>query len=108
MSDIVLAQPAQTSTSVAPLADCSPTQQIELRYMNAADALLADAAENGDPKILVDVLTWALACVIDACGKPVVAGDVLLRLGKHIGTLATHRKAREEAAQAMEEGHVPH
>ena len=107
MSDIVLAQPAQTSTSVAPLADCSPTQQIELRYMNAADALLADAAENDAPRVLADVLTWTLARIVDVYGMT-AASDVIRRFGGHLGTLTEHRRARQEAEQAKEEGRAPH
>ena len=58
MSEIVLAQPAATSSPANRLADCSPTQQIEQRNLNAANALLDDAAEHESPRI---VLTWTLA-----------------------------------------------
>ena len=108
MSEIVLAPPGEPFVPAAQLADCSPTEQIELRYMNAANALLDDAAENDAPEILADVLTWTLARIVVGCGSPAVTGDVLHRLGKHICTLAAHRCAREEAAQATEEGHAPH
>lgn len=108
MSEIVLAQPTATSSPAATLADCSPTQQIELRYLNAANALLDDAVEHEAPRILVDVLTWTLARMVVGYGAPAVAGDILRRLGDHIGTLAERRRAQQEAEQAKEEGRAPH
>ncbi len=108
MSEIVLAQPAATSSAATPLADCSPAQQIELRYLNAANALLDDAVEHESPHILVDVLTWTLARMVVGYGAPAVAGDILRRLGEHIGTLAERQRAQQEAEQAKEEGRAPH
>ena len=91
MPKIVIAPPAETSTPAVRLADCSPTQQIESRYVNAAKALLEDAAENDAPRILVDVLTWTLARVVAAYGTPEcryefasdrrIAGELLMKLG---------------------------
>jgi len=107
MSEIVLGQPAESTTAADRLADCSLTEQIELRYLNAANALLDDAAAINATKVLVDVLTWTLARVIDGCGTPAVAGHALHCLGKHICTLAANRCAREEAAKAIEAGHAP-
>ena len=107
MSEIVLAQPAESFTPADRLADCSSTEQIELRYLNAANALLDDAVEHKSPRILLDVLTWTLARMVVGYGAPAVAGDIVRRLGEHIGTLAK-RRAREEAEQATEEGHAPH
>ena len=107
MSEIVRPQLAGSATAADQLADCSPAEQIELRYLNAANALLDDAAEINATKILVDVLTWTLARVIDGCGTPAVAGHVLHCLGKHTCTLAAHRCAQEESAKAIEAGHAP-
>jgi len=108
MSEIVLAHPVETSAPTVQLADCSPTEQVELRYINTANALLDDAVEHESPRILADVLTWTLARMVVGYGTPVVAGDILRRLGEHIGTLAERRRAQEEAEQAKEEGHAPH
>jgi hypothetical protein len=108
MSEIVLAQPAANATAPAPLADCSPAQQTELRYLNAVNALLDDAVETDSPRILVDVLTWTLARMVVGYGAPAVAGDILRRLGEHIGTLADRRRAQEEAEKEKEAGRAPH
>ena len=108
MSEIVLAQTVVDSSPAVRLADCSPGQQTELRYLNTANALLDDAVEHETPRILADVLTWTLARMVIGYGTPVVAGDILRRLGEHIGTLAERRRAQEEAAQAKEEGRPPH
>ncbi len=109
MSEIVLAQPAATSSPATRVADCSPTQQIELRYLTAANALLDDAVAHESPRILVDVLTWTLARMVVGYGAPaVVAGDILRRLGEQIGTLAERRRAQQEAEQAKEEGRASH
>jgi len=108
MSEIVLAQSAANASPATPLADCSPAQQIELRYLTAVNALLDDAVETESPRILADVLTWTLARMVVGYGAPTVAGDILRRLGEHIGTLAERRRASEEAAKEKEEGRVPH
>ena len=108
MSEIVLAQAVVDSSPAVRLADCSPGQQTELRYLNTANALLDDAVECESPRILADVLTWTLARMVVGYGTPVVAGDILRRLGEHIGTLAERRRAQEEAEQAKEEGRPPH
>jgi len=108
MSEIIVAPVADTIAPAGSLADCSPEQRIELRYLNAARTLLDDAIEHKSAIILSDVLVWTLARMIVAYGTPVLAGDILRRLGEHIGTLAERRRAREEAEQAKEDGHAPH
>ena len=108
MSEIVLAQPVVDPSPAVRLADCSPSQQTELRYLNTANALLDDAVECESPRILADVLTWTLARMVVGYGTPVVAGDILRRLGEHIGVLSERRRAQEEAEQAKAEGRPPH
>ena len=108
MSEIVLAQPVVDSSPAVRLADCSPSQQTELCYLNTANALLDDAVEHESPRILADVLTWTLARMVVGYSTPVVAGDILRRLGEHIGTLAERRRAQDEAERAKEDGHAPH
>ena len=107
MSEIVLAPQVESSAPAAPLADCSPTRQVELRYLNAASALLDDAVRHRSSQILADVLAWTMARMIVGYGTTAVAGDVLRRLGEHIGTLAERRRAWEEAEKAKEEGQAP-
>jgi len=108
VSEIVIPQQVANSASDARLADCSPAQQIELRYLNALNALLDDSVENESPRILADVLTWTLARMVVGYRAAAVAGDVLRLLGVHIGTLSERQRAREEAAKEKEEGRVPH
>jgi len=108
MSEIVVAQPAVNSSPATPLHDCSPAQQIELRYLTAVNALHDDAVETDSPRILADVLTWTLARIVVGYGAPSVAGDILRRLGEHIGTLADRRRAFEEAVKEKEDGRLPH
>src|SRR4030095_2611033 len=104
-NDVVQLAAASNAT---PLADCSLTQRIELRYLTAANALLDDAVESRSPRILADVLTWTLAWIVVRYGTPIVAVDILRRLGEHIETLAERRYAEEEADRAKEEGRTPH
>jgi len=107
MSEIVPSQASAISSPTTRLADCSPAKEIELRYLNAANALLDDAVEHDSPRILVDVLTWTLARMVVGYGAPAVAGDVLRCLGEHISTLAERRCAQQEAQHAKEEGRAP-
>lgn len=107
MSEIALAPPIESSAPAASLADCSPKQQVELRYLNAASALLDDAVKHGSSQILADVLAWTLARMIVGYGTTSTTGDILHRLGRHIGTLAERRRTWEEAEKAKEEGRAP-
>ena len=107
MSEVVVAQPAAGSSQDHPLADCSPAQSAELRYLNAVDDLFDHAVKNKSLRVFVNVLTWILARTTLENG-PAAAGDILHRLGVHLGTLAERRSAQEEAQKAKEEGRVPH
>jgi hypothetical protein len=107
MSGIVVAPSGETSAATPALADSSTAEQIELRYTNAVNALLDDAVEHESARILADVLTWTLARMIVSYGTPAVSGDILRRLGEHVGILVERRRAWEEAQQAKEEGRTP-
>jgi len=107
MSEIVVAQTPAGSSQDHPLADCSPVQGAELRYLNAVFELFDHAVENKSLRALVNVLTWTLARITLENG-PAAAGDILHRLGVHLGTFAERRSAQEEAQKAKEEGRVPH
>jgi hypothetical protein len=108
MSEIVVAQPAANASQTVPLADCSPAEQIQLRFATAVSALFDEAVETESPRILADVLTWTLARMVVTYNAPFVAADILRRLGAHIETLSDRRRALEEAAKEREEGRAPH
>lgn len=92
----------------APLSDCSPEEQVERRFVAAANAMLDDAAENGATRTLADVLAWTLARIAVGYGNLQVGGDIVVKLGHHMSALAARRAAAEEAEQAKEKGHKPH
>jgi hypothetical protein len=54
------------------------------------------------------VLTWTLARIAVGHGSLWIAGDIVRRLGDHIGTLAERRHPQEESEQAKEEARPPH
>ena len=108
MSEVALAQETAASREVVTLADCTPAQRIEQRYLAAANALADDAVEHENLPILADVLAWTLGRVIVAYGTPDAAGDVLRRLGGYVCDLAARQRAQAEAEQARKEGLKPH
>jgi hypothetical protein len=91
----------------AALADCTPEQQVETRYMAALKALVDDALEQRHVEILVDALTWNLARIGYGFGVPAVA-DIVRRFGAHVGDIAQRETAAREAAEAKKSGHAPH
>jgi hypothetical protein len=118
MSEVVVAPeiesgapPAPLAESVAPdappaaLADCSPVQHVESRYMAALQTLVDDALEHRHVEILVDVLTWNLARIGYGYGVQSV-GDIVRRLGGHIGDIAQREAAVREAAEAKKAGRM--
>ena len=72
MSEVALVQETAASPEVVTLADCSPAQQIEQRYLAAVNALVDDAVEHENLPILADVLAWTLGRVIAATGRPML------------------------------------
>jgi hypothetical protein len=53
------------------------------------------------------VLTWHLARIGYAYGAPAV-GDIVRRLGVHIGDIAAREAAHREAQEAKKAGRAPH
>ena len=108
MSEVELVQETAASAEVVTLADCSPAQRTEQRYLAAVNGLVDDAVKHENLPILADVLAWTLGRVIVGCGTPDVVGDVLRRLGSYVCELAERQRAQAEAEQARKEGLKPH
>ena len=108
MSEVALNQKTAPSPEVVTLADCSPAQRIEQRYLAAVAGLIEDAVENQSLPILVDVLAWTMGKVIVGYGTPEVPGDFMRRLGGYICDLAERQRAQAEAKQAQKAGLKPH
>jgi hypothetical protein len=108
MAEPALVQETAASSEAVKLADCSPEQQVEQRYVTAVNALIDEAVEHDSLPVLADVLAWTLGRVIVGYGTPAVAGDVLRRLGGYVCDLAERQRAEAEAKQARKEGQKPH
>jgi len=108
MTDVALVHETEVRPESAPLADCSPEEQLEQRYVAALNALVDDAAERQSFETLVDVLAWTLARVMVGFGTTAVTGDVLRRLGKYVCELTERNNAQAEAEKAKKEGLRPH
>ena len=108
MSELACVQETPASPEVVTLADCSPAQRTEQRYLAAVNGLVDDAVKHENLPILADVLAWTLGRVIVAYGTPAVAGDLLRRLGGYVCDLAARQRAQAEAEQARKEGLKPH
>ena len=106
MSETALVQETVASPEIVTLADCSPAQQVEQRYVAAVNALMDEAVERDNLPILADVLAWALGRVIVGYGTPAVAGDILRRLGGYVCDLA-ERAAGGGRSGAGAEGGAP-
>ncbi|MBK7081408.1 MAG: hypothetical protein IPH55_11850 [Betaproteobacteria bacterium] len=91
----------------APLADCSPEQVAERRYLAILDPLLNEAWEQHQLETLVDCLAWTLARVVVGLESTQVTGDILRRLGNYTYRLSESRRAEAEAEQAKKEGRAP-
>ncbi|MBK8686889.1 MAG: hypothetical protein IPN24_00110 [Betaproteobacteria bacterium] len=91
----------------APLADCSPEQVAERRYLAILDPLLNEAWEQHQLETLVDCLAWTLARVVVGLDSTQVTGDLLRRLGNYTYRLSESRRAEAEAEQAKKEGRAP-
>jgi hypothetical protein len=107
MPEAAMVHESMVSMPTAPLADCSRAQ-VEQRYVDAVNALMAQAVEGESVPILADVMAWALGRVIVLYGTPAVAGDIVRRLGGYVCDFAAREQARNEAEQAREEGRQPH
>jgi hypothetical protein len=108
MSEVALLQETVATPETVTLADCSPAQQVEQRYVTAVNVLVAEALEHDNLPILADVLAWNLGRVIVAYGTPAVAGDILRRLGGYVCDIAERQRAQAEAELARKEGQKTH
>jgi hypothetical protein len=91
----------------APVADCSPEQVAERRYLAILDPLLQEAWEQRQLETLVDCLAWTLARVTVGLESTQVTGDILRRLGNYTYRLSESKRAEAEAEQAKKEGRAP-
>ena len=80
-----------------------PDEELERRYVEVMNELLADAQKHNAMNVFTDVVTWKLAVVAHQWG-PRATGDVVRKLGGHLGTLAETADAQREADAAKEEG----
>ena len=83
-----------------------PDEELERRYVEVMNELLADAQKHNAMNVFTDVVTWKLAVVAHQWG-PRATGDVVRKLGGHLGTLAETADAQREADAAKVEGHRP-
>ncbi len=83
-----------------------PDEELERRYVAVMNELLADAQKHNAINVFTDVVTWKLAVVAHQWG-PRATGDVVRKLGGHLGTLAETADAQREADAAKEEGRRP-
>ena len=83
-----------------------PNDELERRYIAVMNELLADAQKHNAMNVFTDVVTWKLAVVAHQWG-PRATGDVVRKLGGHLGTLAETADAQREADAAKEEGRRP-
>jgi hypothetical protein len=118
MSEVVVAPEVESAVPAAPLmesdaanspaavlADCTRAEQVESRYMAALQTLVDDALEQRHVEILVEVLTWNLARIGYGYGVQSV-GDIVRRLGGHLGDIAQREAAVREAAEAKKAGRM--
>ena len=108
MTQPALASETEVRPETATLADCSPHEQLEQRYLAALNALVDDAAANQSFETLVDTLAWTLAKIMVGFGTTAVTGDALGRLGKYVCELTERREAQAEAEKAKKQGLRPH
>ena len=83
-----------------------PDEELERRYVAVMNELLANAQKHNAMNVFTDVVTWKLAVVAHQWG-PRATGDVVRKLGGHLGTLAETADAQREADAAKEEGRRP-
>ena len=83
-----------------------PDEELERRYVEVMNELLADAQKHNAMNVFTDVVTWKLAVVAHQWG-PRATGDVVRKLGGHLGTLAETADAQREADAAKVEGRRP-
>ena len=101
-AQMILASDVELQTPKQAVAD----DELERRYVEVMNALIADAHGHNAMNVFTDVVTWKLAVVAYHWG-PRAAGDVMRKLGGHLGTLAEAADAQREADASKEAGHRP-
>ena len=95
----------KTADRPSTLVAISPVE-LEKRYVEVMNALMTDAREHSAMHVFSDVVTWKIAVVAFHCG-PHAAGDILRRIGAHMGHLAEVADAEREAEDAKKAGMQP-
>ena len=88
------------------LVDCSSDEQAYRRYLDALNALVDDAAERRNLRMLADALAWTLARIAVYCGTK-ATGDILAYLGKYMIEIEERNEARRELEHQRAEGVRP-
>ena len=107
MNQVVETSREDNAARQEPLADCTPHQLADGRYMRALADMVEDAVSNNRLELLVDRLASTLGSIGLNCG-PRATGDILGRLGHHLIQADARRRAANEAEQAKKEGRAPH
>ena len=89
------------------LADCTPAEAADKRYLETCAEMFADATAGKHMAELADNLVWTLAHIAVNCGVG-VTGDMLRNFGNYVCRIEVRRQAEVEAQQAKEEGRLPH
>lgn len=105
MSEILAVNQPESPLPVQTIPDISPEQLAERRYVDAIQELLDDALEHRHVEPLAEALTWHLARIAFGFGMPAV-GDILRRLGRHVGEFAQRDAAQREAEEAKKAGRM--
>lgn len=80
-----------------------PDDDLQRLYVAVMNELLDDAQKHNAMSVFTDVVTWKLAAVAHHCGLR-ATGDIVRKLGSHLGTLAELADAQREADAAQEAG----
>ena len=108
MADAAVTQEDEVRSESVVVSVCPTPEQLEARYLAAANALLDDARERDSLRILVDVLVWTLARIIVGRAGSWGAGDVMRQLGNYVCGLVERQRAQAEAEEAKRQGQIPH
>jgi hypothetical protein len=100
-------EPQGASAPKPRLADGTPSEAADQRYLATCAAMFADAAKHRHMSELADNLAWTLANIAVHNGVG-AAGDILRTFGAYVCGIEARRQAEVEAQQATEEGRMPH
>ena len=106
MSDHLPSCPARSMQSAPQLADCSSDEQAYRHYLDTLNALVDDASDRRNLRMLADALAWTLARIAVYCGTK-ATGDIVAYLGKYMIEIEERNEARRELERQREEGRRP-